>query len=167
MKPLIIGQAPGRSAKAGERALEGESPTGSGARLARVMGLDSPSELFDIFDTVNLLECWPGSKGGKGDAFPKSAARARAQTLVFPNHVIILLGRNVATAFNRAGDPPLKWIQMAGRVAGIVPHPSGIVRWWNAKKNVTAAANFLWQAVAIADSVPCRVSFAANLQRPG
>ena len=166
MKPLIIGQAPGRSAQPGERALEGESKNGAGARLARCMGLESPARLFELFDTVNLLECWPGSKGAKGDAFPRASARMRAQTMVFPNRVIILLGRNVASAFDRADAPALKWMTLAGRMAGIVPHPSGIVLWWNSSSNAEAAAAFLWSAVDVAKLATGRADPSVEVASP-
>jgi len=153
VKPLIVGQAPGPAGAKG-RALDGEDARGSGARLAAVMGIDL-SRFLELFDTANLLECWPGSAGGKGDAFPLAAARARAQAFDAPNRVVILLGlTTVARVFGIPGSQPvLRFFPLAGRAFAVVPHSSGIVRWWNVKANRKAAAAFLWSSIDVAKSI--------------
>jgi len=63
------------------------------------------------------------------------------------NRRVLFVGRNVARAF---GCNDLDWLQWvdddtAEQVA-VIPHPSGIVTWWNDKGNRDSAGRFLSEA---------------------
>lgn len=122
---------------------------------------------------VNLLKQWPGpSPDGHGYDFPLDEGRDGAAEFVrdvatpsalsvegvrfcqyrgrrfrVPD-LVMLAGRRVARAFRmpRASeyfviDPECK--RVAGLPAVIVPHPSGINRWWNEPLNRRLAKGFL------------------------
>jgi uracil-DNA glycosylase len=144
-RPVIVGQAPGRT--------PGEILGGrAGRRLASLAGID---ELGDGFDLVNLLDEYPGaSPNGKGDLFDDRLGRAAAFTLAprLRDRRVVLLGRRVATAFGVGREPAFVWMPAGAIVeqrviasweCGIMPHPSGIVRWWNDPENWRRASEFL------------------------
>lgn len=140
---LVIAQGPSKRHRLGQAPLDGP---GSGSRLAEFAGL-SLAELFAKADVVNLLSRFCG-KNGKGDAFPLEIAREEAAAL-FPSLVryrlVILLGANVARAFFADPLPILetrRWGLGRGEFA-VVPHPSGVNRWYNSPANVRRAENFL------------------------
>ena len=129
-KVLLIGQAPSRSGGR-DRAFDGDS----GKRLARYLQMDGGlAELFEHFDTVNLLSRWPGKHAGryayrdKGDRFPIAPAMRRAGALerVFSMYpVVVFAGRKVARAF-RYDFPFLNWFDRRdGGLGLVIPHPSG------------------------------------------
>jgi len=157
VKPLFIGQAPGPSAlevrrsnrgkRIGGRALAGAA----GERLASLGGLASVDDFLARVDTVNVLVEYPGPAPQKGDAFPMPGATRRARVLRYEHahrDQIVLVGIAVARAFG-FDDPPLcewmidviafdKEIQWA-----VIPHPSGVNRWWNDPINKALAEVFL------------------------
>lgn len=109
-----------------------------GRRLAELAGV-SEEELRRRCEMVNLLdECPPLQPGGKGRTFDAEAAGDAALRLRLwnPGAVLVLLGRRVARAFGLRPPSPV-W--MAETVL-VVPHPSGIVRWWNRAENRRQAA---------------------------
>lgn len=131
---LIVGEAPGRGViRAGT----------SGDRLSGYAG--RPVE--EWADWVNLLDEWPGYQArGKGTRWSHRAAAARVATVPFGDYDrVVLLGRRVAAAVLPAGAglPFLRWIDHDGHRFAVVPHPSGIVRWWNDPGNAAKAAAFL------------------------
>lgn len=138
----IIGQAPSRTSDP-RRALRGRS----GAALARLLGID-PAALGLVIRRRNLLSAFPG-RVGKGDRFPLAAARRAAARV--RGRRLVLLGYGVAAAFGvPRRTPPLVWVWLDGahpRRVAIIPHPSGINRWWNAPANRRRAAAFLQAAV--------------------
>lgn len=140
MKLLVVGQAP--SARTiGRPPLSGPS----GVKLARLVGA---SALSDIAEPANLLPSFPG-KRGKGDAFPMGPAREAAQREAIGGRVVVLLGRKVAEAFGLKGLPYLQWCRHRGGRVVVVPHPSGVNRWWNEAANVAAAREVLVTALAL------------------
>ena len=137
-KIVMIGQAPsrGRSRK--------EPLTGaSGKRLAQLAGL-STQEFRGFFDRANVLRRWPG-KNGKGDAFPAAKARRGAVRLrrELAGRRLILLGSAVARAFGLRDHPLMTWFEHGGLTVAVIPHPSGLNRWWNDSSNTVEAAAFL------------------------
>lgn len=135
---LLIGQAPSRSGDP-SRPLEGRI----GRMLAELAGI-SLDGYMKLTERTNLLGEWLG-KAGKGDSWDALAARERASELeqVFPDREAILLGRNVARAFGLGDLPWLTWTEKFGGKLALVPHPSGIVMWWNSAANRSAASAFL------------------------
>lgn len=138
MKPLLVGEAPARGT-------EGLPPFSgrSGAFLARVAGFDVAAR----FECVNLLDRWPGPQG-KGSAFPLAEARAAALELDVGGRTVILAGWRVAHAWpDRAPRAYLVAVDGAhGGPLAVLPHPSGVCRWWNDAWRRDAARRFLARA---------------------
>lgn len=134
MRALIVGQAP-------SRATDGQPPFSgrSGERLARLLGV-TPAELGDVAELVNLVERWPG-KRGRGDAFPIVEARDMATALTkFSQHErFVLCGGQVARSFG-LDLIPLVAARHANRTVMLVPHPSGLNRWWNDEEHERATS---------------------------
>lgn len=140
---LFIGQAPaGRDDPASP--LSGAT----GRKLAALMGM-SIEEFLATFDRANLLRKYPGKLlNSKGDAFPIQKATINAFKLMRNNppdnyRAIILLGKNVAKAFNWQNPEFLEWDRTRRPFRVVIPHPSGINHWWNDKRNQRAAKEFL------------------------
>ncbi len=141
VKPLIVGEAPGRRG--------GEPIAGAvGRRLAAWSGL-SFEDFARAFDRVNVLDAWPGS-AGKGSKFTLDVARSRAVAVrrrFTRGRVVVMLGQRVPRAFNVMAsyfDP----IAVGGARVFVVPHPSGINRWYNDADNVATMAAFMRRLVA-------------------
>lgn len=133
---LFVGQAPAQRDDPREP-LSGRS----GRRLASLMGV--PLIDFMIrYDRANLIDRWPGHYGG-GDAFPRRQARDGAVTMLQgledenrDYQGIVLLGRGVAKAFRREDQPLFEWWPFRTGLLAVIPHPSGVSRWWNKEENL-------------------------------
>ena len=137
---LLIGQAPSQDGDPA-KPLEGKI----GNRLAGLAGL-SVADYLAKTDRCNLFNAWPG-KNDKGDAWDATSA-ARVADEMQPNlfaRRVVFLGRQVAAAFGFPEIPLLTWTEAPELQAevSVVPHPSGIVRWWNEPGNRVAAGEFL------------------------
>lgn len=117
------------------------------------MGLDRAGYL-QAFDRVNVLYDFPG-KEGKEDRFPMGRARAvaRSMTPLFAGRVVVLIGRNVATAFGYGDLPWFTWktaslgpSQEPFELA-VIPHPSGRCRVYNSPSSRDEARAFLQELV--------------------
>ena len=143
MRILIVGQGPSKDGEG----LPPLSGPGTGDKLAELAGLPR-EEMLNRATAVNLLSKWYG-KNGHGDKFPASIAKKQAEKLKnswkdFDR--ILLLGRNVASAFHVKGSliESLVWnADKDGNVVAWMPHPSGVDRWYNSRENTIAAAKFL------------------------
>jgi uracil-DNA glycosylase len=151
-KPLFIGEAPSRTSDP-KVAFSGRS----GQRLANIAGL-SHDEFLRRVDTVNLLGYWPG-KRGKGDDLDPFQAAVAATNVLFERCVgrklVFLVGRRVADAFGfRDYDLLSGYIAPSKNIFGVrpsmngptwvvLPHPSGVNRWWNDPANVRKAKRLL------------------------
>jgi len=141
VRPYLVGEAPSRRTE-GHPPLSGSS----GRRLSETLG----SPLEESFELRNLLEHWPGS-GGRGSRFDRPAAVLAAISLVTTEHPerVVCLGYRAAGAFllSRTDVEALGWrsLTVAGHAfeLAVVPHPSGVNRWWNEEGNRLAAAEFL------------------------
>ncbi len=97
---------------------------------------------------ANLLDYWPGREV-RGSKFPVEEARRRAEQMRTRINarikVVLFCGKRVAAAFGyyRAEY----FVELGGLdvPAYVVPHPSGVVRWWNVEANRTRAKEFLEQ----------------------
>jgi hypothetical protein len=110
--------------------------------------------LMQTFELVNLLKRYPGRQG-KGDKFNLKYASRVAKEMMYSNRLadrqVILLGKNLAKAFGLQADylewNYFGWCDRDGKTQNmhvvIVPHPSGINRWWNDPKNAAKVATFL------------------------
>jgi len=152
-KILFVGQAPSQET-------DGMPPfTGKcGRRLADLMSM-SQKEMLTKHDFVNVLDRWPGSSR-KGDQFPIKEAIQAANVLrpTLSGRWVILLGSNVAKAFKiksfryfnsfelpvdpTPGSPMIPWVC-------VVPHPSGVNRWFNDPTNKLVAKKFFQELARI------------------
>lgn len=149
MKPLIVGEAPSKK-EFTERPIEGRV----GARLAACCGL--PLDAFlTHFDRVNLLHVRQDTRE-KGFEFDAAAAaqvaHAMANTFdsrfeLYEGRTVLLLGKRVATAFG-AHDRYFE-LQHVGTKANVyvLPHPSGVNRWWNDEANQRRMVEFMHSIV--------------------
>ena len=141
---LLIGQAPSKSGDLGD-------PLGGkiGRRMASLAGV-SFEQFLGCSDRINMFDEWMGKKG-KGDLWDGKLAKERAVELLplLQDRVVFFVGRNVADAFGQK-IPWLKWqeSEVASKIA-VIPHPSGIVLWWNKKENRTAAKVFMKETFAM------------------
>jgi hypothetical protein len=136
-KVLLIGQAPSRSGA-------GCAPFAAGRRSGRRLDAAAGFDLVSSVDAMNLLRSFPG-KEGKGDAFPLDRARraaARMIPLLDGRPMVIFAGRGVAAAFNVGREDYFRVFMFGGQRAVVVPHPSGINRWWNDDGNRRRARRF-------------------------
>jgi len=156
---VVIGQALNRAAgtgphfkRWGARWARRVAITGTiGRKLARLSGLEF-HEWMRRTERLNLINRWPGRDGIFGDAFPMKEAVANAYRLHPRLHgrMVILLGRNVADAFTLTDLRELRWCAFGCEelewTMAIVPHPSGLNRWWNDAVNQRKAGRFLLKA---------------------
>lgn len=142
---VIVGQAPSKTADA-KRPLSAD--TGSGKLMMKMLGI-GVAEYMGV-ERLNLLPRWPGKAGKKGDAFDAKIAAVAAGSIIVraqKTH-FVLLGRGVAKAFGvDAGFCRTKTSKMsvgARRIRFLIlPHPSGVNRWWNDKANKALAQRSL------------------------
>ena len=149
-----MGQAPGKNHGFGAPF---EGPTGR--RLARFCGLETVEQLRERAVLMNLWGRYPGrGKWVQGDAFPASdrarraAARRRSALAASGCEVLVCCGRLVASCFGVGDAPFLEWREVPlarGKNARVVvvPHPSGVSRWWNDEASRERAAKFLASVV--------------------
>lgn len=135
-KLMIVGQAPSRTSDAGE-VLRGKS----GEKLRAMLGL-SIAEFVRV-TRVNLAPFWDG-KRGKGDAFDADPDLVAAALAIAQAHEITLvLGKAVAKALRLpAGIGYFVPLNRKETTYYVVPHPSGVNRWWNASRNRREAERF-------------------------
>lgn len=142
-KIIMIGQAPGQHG-------DPSSPLAS-KRLADLCGL-SVWEFKDRFDRINLLATWPG-KRGKGDEFSMTEARISAMEMVgsLSGRRVIFVGKQVARAFQFFGTDYFTWEEFGSMLVCLIPHPSGVNRFWNDPERVEQAQGFLRSLIARPD----------------
>ena len=134
-----MGEAPGR---------RNGAPLDSAAFSAKLPALRG-------FTRVNVLDSYPG-RDGKGALFPEREAWRGAIYLdrkTPKDRAMIFMGARVAWAFGmlRRDFRWCEWRTWRGRRVAVVPHPSGIVRWWNDPKNRELAATFLADALKMGE----------------
>ncbi len=146
--PLLIGQAPGPNTDP-RLPLFPVPSTSAGGRLASFAGMTRGEYLMSL-ERINLLQNFPG-KTGRDDKFPMKDAKiaARAIRPLLDDRVVILVGRNVANAF----ELDIEFHQFVPgfdfcRELAVVPHPSGRNHWYNKEENKLIAKEFwamVWQ----------------------
>lgn len=140
MKPLIVGEAPSKN-EITERPIEGRI----GRRLAACcdMSLDA---FLAHFDRVNLLHVRQDTRE-KGFEFDGAAAnhaaiQMRADNAFVKDRIVLLLGRRVAMAFGCPQGYFERWF-IDEAEAYVLPHPSGVNRWWNMAANEERMQTFM------------------------
>lgn len=142
----VVGQAPSRTSDADAKPFKGRS----GDRIAALSGNSSVEDLEDVVVFRNLLRRWPGRRvDGRGDRFPPARAKAAARAMKFRTTLVVFAGTLVAKAFS-FDEEPLVWREFRGtRKAAVIPHPSGVNRFWNEPENVRSVRVFfalaLWK----------------------
>src|SRR6266516_3222959 len=133
----LVGQAPSRRGDP-RKPLAGPN----GQKIARLAGM-SYDEL--IACRRKHLNTHHSGKRGKGDAFDHAKGNVNAADVLLDWRVerIVLLGKNVARCFGFRDLPFLAEIHIYGRRFLIFPHPSGINRWWNERRNERRARQVL------------------------
>lgn len=138
-KLVIVGQEP--KANHPDDPLSPNNPMWSGARLARLADLDH-AEYRRVFCRINLRYESSESK------FCTNARTRASATLIanrlYPGDTLIVLGSSVQRSFDHIftflgpldiSIDPLKEIQVV-----MLPHPSGLNRFWNDPMNTLAAS---------------------------
>lgn len=152
-KHLIIGQAPGP--KKIHTMDRGPIMGQTGRRLAGL--LETPFHIYELeYERVNLIDLHIG-KSGKGDLFDDVQAAVNAEHLKankdrFAHYSgVILLGPRVAKAFKLdGGRPPIYFVKpfFSCSQCLVIPHPSGVNRWYNQEHNrqsaITMLRRFKW-----------------------
>ena len=133
----LVGQAPSRRGDPC-KPLAGLN----GQKIARLAGM-SYDEL--IACRRKHLNTHYSGKRRKGDVFDRAKGNVNAASVLMDWHVerIVLLGKNVARCFGFRDLPFLAEISIYGRRFLIFPHPSGINRWWNERRNERRARQLL------------------------
>lgn len=160
-KTTLLGEAPGRGFD-DQPAFSSKS----GRFLSDLIQLD----VQETFRCLNLLQRWPGRSSGKGAAFPHREARASAEELCqrlaeeAARTRIILAGMRVAKALGIRRDVIyFRWQPLADVSAtlshpqlwvAVMPHPSGVNRWWNDAENKKLAAEFLLEEARLTGAMP-------------
>lgn len=143
MKPLIVGEAPSKNE-------DPPTPISGriGKRLAACAGL-TLEEFLERFERVNLLQVRQDTKE-KGFEFDLPAAIESGRLLVEriePGRTVILLGKRVADAVGCAKDYFEPHRLRNGATLYVVPHPSGVNRWYNEPTNALRMARFMRNVV--------------------
>lgn len=150
MKPLIVGEAPSKN-EVTERPIEGRV----GRRLADCCCI-SLDEFLHRFDRVNLLHVRQDTKE-KGFEFDEAAASQEAHrmatTLDFNDRpFVLLLGKRVAAAFGAHANYFEAQHVGTRTTLYVLPHPSGVNRWWNDPENHRKICDFMQYLLAALDN---------------
>lgn len=143
MKPLIIGEAPGKNGDP-TTPIEGRI----GRRLAECAGIPF-DEFLTTFDRRNLLDVQPQDSGKGADFNVRAAARvARELEKQFtPGQTVLILGKRAASAFRITDVAYFQPLTINGAKVYIMPHPSGVNTWWNLLENELQAIRFMHRIV--------------------
>lgn len=144
---IIVGQQP--SGNHPDNPLATDNGVWSGARLARMASI-SGKEFEDHFARVNLNHRNEGPF--RVNEFTRARARETWKTFR-PEDKIILLGAAVSKCFHgllpplipvgSPGSPFIHGICDSGMAVAVVPHPSGLNRFYNDPSNIIAIGHFL------------------------
>lgn len=113
------------------------------------MGLSDREELRGHLECLNVLRSYPGPEGDKGDAFPRQRAQRAARRLwgSLRGRRVLLAGKRVGVAFGIREDYLVWTTHEAGFDVAVIPHPSGVNRWWNEPANRRRFTKFVRDVV--------------------
>lgn len=148
LKPMFVGEAPSKStARYGGHALTGET----GRRLAEWSGLSAAEfraavECRNVYTT--LPERWAHVRAAEFARVLWSAPETQRAPLV------VLLGARVARAFGFTHAVHFEVYQTGGPAVAVIPHPSGLNRFWNDQTNIARAETFLRRVLHVTHKEP-------------
>lgn len=129
---LIVGQGPSQHGDP-DRPLEGAAD-----RLGPLLGI-TPALFINRYARINLNAQWIG-KAGKGDVFDIAEGYTSTKVLLRGSWThYVLLGQKVAQCFGIKSDPCTA-VEAINKHFLLLPHPSGINRWWNDAENRSRAS---------------------------
>jgi uracil-DNA glycosylase len=141
MRILFIGQSPSKSSN-GLAPMSGMS----GDFLAHLLGT-TKDEMLQAHDFVNVFPFFPGKNSLGQDLFPMQEAKSHAARLApkLVGRVVVLLGKNVARAFNAPQNVSYMTRLSAPGTDSVwvIPHPSRVSRHWNVSENMLIVSKFL------------------------
>lgn len=137
---VVVGQGPSQTT-------QNDPPfTGPSAkRLASLMGA-TLDEFLGVFYPVNVCDSWQGkADNGKGDAFKVKAGSALDKMLEAskPGGLVLVCGLATARAIGMKKPQLFRVTDWEDRRVAVIPHPSGVNRFWNDDENVAQARAFL------------------------
>lgn len=132
----------------GKTPLQPDIINSSGNKLWGMTGL-TMGLYNQLFDRYNLYEV--------NEEHGPALGRVRAMKILnnidkrYVNTYVICLGREVASAFGMYRAEPLKFRNIKLNTMGaLVPHTSGVNRWYNEVANVRAATEFMQTVASVA-----------------
>lgn len=157
MKPLIIGEAPGKS----KDQIASLAPLSGavGVRLCQLAGIDPDPDHYCAlgreYDLTNLLSYWPGQSKNKSGAYSRGAsfpvdeavAAKRERVGEFDGKTIVLLGHRLMRVFRIHPRPFYEWNGWRSSCVVGIPHPSGLTRNYNDPEQRRLAGDALRQAI--------------------
>lgn len=104
----------------------------------------SLDHFLSLVEAVNLFPRFPGRSTDSGDDFNLDDAKKKAAELLprLKGRTAILAGSNVVAAFGLS-LAPLEVVRSDGVRWALLPHPSGLNRWYSREANWQAARRFL------------------------
>jgi len=149
MSITLMGQAPGPNSSEDLRhALFPHPKNSAGYRLYDIVREAAGGSLFRaeylrMFTRVNLLTEYPGP------VFPMSEARAIAKLCWedYEDQRLILMGTQLADAWRFEAQPFCEWRFDGAIEYAVVPHTSGLNRWYNEPSNRELVVQFFREQV--------------------
>ena len=150
-KILLVGQAPSRT---GSPTLDASTPGSASSRLLKLFDM-TRDDYMDRFKRLNLIHDYPGSlPGGRGDRFSITEGRKSAQRIQkqISEHHILCIGKKVGKCFNL--DECFTWndyihcYPFTRNWIAMIPHTSGLNRFYNDPDNVQRTKTFLQELIS-------------------
>jgi len=135
MRPILVGEAPGPNTDP-YRPLNCDESTSAGGRLRDIMRIDR-DQYNMMFDKINLMPLKPDRW-----SIPESREKADKLMRFLYNRDVFLLGKRVAHAFGMMERQFFDGLHCGQTVLYVVPHPSGLNRWYNDAENVEISRQF-------------------------
>lgn len=147
-RPVIVGLAPGPRTPRGSPAVS--PPVGEPLRstTARVLQEALGRPVPEVFATTNLLE-----RAGDEESIARIRERSASLIEMLRGRQVVAIGRVVGRALTgTACEGWMRWAVLdpsglSSRtdlgVVAVLPHPSGLNRWWNDARNRASARAFL------------------------
>lgn len=147
MTLVLVGQAPGKHPRYEPKyALYPFPPRCTGARLQQKMGLSRRD--YIALPRYNTLDFYPGARPEGGDVFPLRMAREAANRLAREKLIgttVLFVGQKTADAFRRGSAETFVWYPEKAFAWCVIPHLSGLCRWWSDPVNDQVGSQFLYE----------------------